>query len=518
MSFPGTDNSSSGSSDDKKKGGKKTPTKRKKKQNSGKNSKNSSKNHKKRKTNHTESSRETRSQKKLREEKERLQQELEEERIKKEKEIKKEQNRKAKLKSERERLRKLKEKRQQQEELKKEQKRKEIEIREQENQKLENIFNMLFKPPQNDLDLRRTNSMNPIFFTYNSDTDEVKSNERVEEETISNFGPQIFKQRDRRTKHIKFTKIFETLDELIEIGETYDPSIHYICNIDMKILHSITESLKELNNMIGMTNFKRSIIDQMVYILTGAYSSSKNPMMHTAIFGTPGTGKTTVCRILAKIYANSGLLSTDKFMCVKRHHFVGKYLGHTAIKTKELLNSIKGGVLFIDEAYSLGPRKSDNDSFAKEAIDTLNAFLSENCDDFICIIAGYKEDIKKCFFGLNQGLERRFTHRYTIEDYSSKEMYEIFNKFVEDEGWKLAEHAIKPSFFEQHKASFPFFGGDIKTFLDKCKVIHCRKFVILDKQEWKTLTKHDIKEGFNVYNSERDIKVADEPQYPNMYI
>lgn len=350
--------------------------------------------------------------------------------------------------------------------------------------------------------------------------EEEEEGEEEEEEKQGNIlGPFLPTINEMTFKHIKFDKIFQSLDELISLGETYDPSIIYICNINMKKLHKITENLKELNSMIGLDKFKTNIIDQLIYILTTDFTDRKEvPMLHTCIYGSPGTGKTTCAEILGKIYASCGILSKGHFKTAKREDFVGEFLGSTSLKTKALLNSCKGGVLFIDEAYSFGNPESKRDSFAKEAVDTINVFLSENFRDFICIIAGYKEQIDKCFFSQNEGLKRRFTNTYTINGYSSEEMAEIFLKFVKDEGWaSLIDKNILNNFFIENKDSFPYYGGDVKTLLDKCKIIHARKTVILEKELWKSLTRKDIEEGFLLYLEERQVKKEDNA-YLSMFI
>ena len=101
-----------------------------------------------------------------------------------------------------------------------------------------------------------------------------------------------------------------------------------------------------------------------------------------------------------------------------------------SVKTSKLLNSCIGGVLFIDEVYSLGPGQKDKDSFSKEAIDTLCGFLSEHKNDFCCIIAGYEEEIQKAFFGSNPGLERRFPFRYTLKDYTDDQLKDIMIRMI----------------------------------------------------------------------------------------
>lgn len=349
------------------------------------------------------------------------------------------------------------------------------------------------------------------------DSNDSSNSEKSEEE--KGEGPEYFLQK--KDKEIKFTKIFETLDELISLGESYDPSINYICNVDIRKLHRIVESLKELNSMIGLTKFKKNIIDQLVYILTTNFSDKiEIPMLHSCIYGPPGVGKTTCSTILGKIYAECGLLTKGTFTLAKREDFVGEFLGSTALKTKKLLQSCKGGVLFIDEVYSFGSHQNDKrDSFAKEAVDTLNTFLSENYKDFICIIAGYKDAVDKCFFSQNEGLRRRFTRTYTMQAYSPEEMADIFVNDIENTAWKISvSKEILNNFFTEHIQSFPYYGGDTKTLFDQCKIIHSRKTIMLDKSLWRTLTQSDIEEGFQLYLEEREIKKEINTSYQHMFL
>lgn len=340
---------------------------------------------------------------------------------------------------------------------------------------------------------------------FSDSLEEEKSTDVIKAED-SKFGPQL--PINKTSEIIKFDKTFDSLIELINLGERYDPSIIYECNINMEKLHRIVPHLKELNNMIGLENFKKSIIDQIVYILTlNSHNKDDKPMLHTCIYGPPGCGKTQISTILAKIYSSCGILSENKFKIVKREDFVAGYLGQTALKTKKLLESMIGGVLFLDEAYSMGSLEN-RDYFAKEAIDTLNVFLSENYSNFILIIAGYEKDIKECFFSQNSGLERRFPYRFTIDGYSSSELSSIFSHFVLTNGWKLSNE-VSNSFlndiFRNNIKCFPFYAGDVKTFFDKCKICHTKKLIILDSSQWKFLTKNDIHEGLALYINEKPI-------------
>ena len=343
--------------------------------------------------------------------------------------------------------------------------------------------------------------------------------EKTEEEKYiekNMYGPFLPKDNEKVVVPIVFDKVFDSLSELISLGERYDPGVEYDCYIDMKKLHKIVEPLKELDTMIGLSRFKRTILDQLVHILT---SGDRVEMMHTCLYSGPGMGKTTCAKILGSIYAKCGLLSKGELVLAKREDFIGEYLGSTTIKTKKLLDRCKGNVLFIDEVYSLGSGNGTNrDSFSKEAIDSLNAFLSENCSDFICIVAGYKEDVERCFFNVNQGLDRRFPYKHFLDNYTPKEMSQMFYKFLRDEQWATdIEEKTLESFFTEHKSSFPYYGGDIKTLIDKCKVLHSRKIIILDKDLWKCLSLSDITEGFSTYLEERQVK-KESPSHLHMYL
>ena len=214
--------------------------------------------------------------------------------------------------------------------------------------------------------------------------------------------------------------------DLIKIGH----SIKLYKNINSIMLWRINPYLEELNSLIGMKMLKESIYCQILYYLQGLHTRNKtHEYLHTMLYGTPGSGKTTVAKIIAKIYQGLNVLSKNSsFKIAHRNDFIAGYLGQTAIKTQKLLNSCVGGVLFIDEVYSLAPKNNDKDSFSKEAIDTLTSFLSEHKHDFCCIAAGYEYDIETCFFSMNKGLKRRFPWVHKIDKYSSLELAKIFLK------------------------------------------------------------------------------------------
>lgn len=296
-----------------------------------------------------------------------------------------------------------------------------------------------------------------------------------------------------------------SIKDLIEIGKT----IKFYKNLDTIMLWRITPYLEELDKMVGMQSLKETVFYQVIYYLQGMHTRGKNEeYLHTVIYGSPGTGKTSTAKIIGKLYQAMNILSEDgPFKIAYRDDFLAGYLGQTANKTKKLLKSCIGGVLFIDEVYSLAPRNSDKDSFAKEAIDTLTGFLSEHKNDFCCIIAGYEDEIKKCFFSMNKGLERRFPWVHSIPKYSSDDLYDIFIKMVNEMGWEISfnrKELVK--IFEENEEYFKNAGGDIETFISKCKMMHSRRVFSMPKEHKFVLTREDIIEAleFMKKNNKRE--------------
>ncbi len=365
------------------------------------------------------------------------------------------------------------------------------------------IFEMLLKKPDNNID--------------------EESNIVVKKDKY-HFDPKIeYKELDLDIKSI---------DDLINLGKSYDKSINY--PIDMKTLNNLVEPLIELKNTIGMQTIKKNIVKQLLYYLQDLNDDSN--MMHTVITGPPGVGKTMLGIMLSKIYYNMGILkkTKDKFInpitgekedfkfnIVRRSDLIGEYVGHTAVKTQKAIEKSFGGVMFIDEAYSLG-NKENKDIFSKECIDTINQNLTENKDKFICIIAGYKEEIEKCFFSYNEGLKRRFVFRYNVDKYTSRELAEIFFSKIDKSNWKFFDETnnLKTKvydFFKENYKFFPNFGGDIELFILSCKLSHSMRIFGKSFTIRKKITFDDITEGLNLFLSH---KASDKDKTPllNMYL
>jgi hypothetical protein len=299
--------------------------------------------------------------------------------------------------------------------------------------------------------------------------------------------------------------VVNTLDDLIFLGSFYHCRMRVEYNgIDMKILYNIKEALVELNNMIGLTKIKEEIVNTIIYfLLTKNLSKEINSdMMHAVITGSPGCGKTTFIEILAKVYVGLGVLKKGHIVKTRRSELIGKYLGHTAVQTQKKIEEAHGGILLIDEAYALG-NPEGKDSFSKECLDTLNQALSENKNDFICIIAGYKNALESSFFKYNEGLKRRFPFRYDIDKYTSDELSMILLKKIEEYGhYGVHKESLwKPEFtkaqlqkiIKDNYKSFLNQGGDMETLFLNAKIVQNKRVFLLEKEEKKKLLLSDIK-------------------------
>jgi hypothetical protein len=241
---------------------------------------------------------------------------------------------------------------------------------------------------------------------------------------------------------------------------------------------------------------------------------TKGDFMHTVIYGPPGSGKTEVAKIIGRIFSNLGILNKKIFKKVSRNDLVAGYLGQTAIKTKDMIKASLGGVLFIDEAYSLG-NSEKKDSFAKECVDTLCEALSEHKHNWMVIIAGYEKELNDCFFSLNEGLNSRFTWRFKLDAYKPSELKSIYVKQVSDYGWKIAAAAgaapvdtdILPlSWFESQMDYFTTYGRDMETLFTKTKIAHSRRVFCLPMCEKKIITFADLENGFKLFIENPEVK------------
>lgn len=300
----------------------------------------------------------------------------------------------------------------------------------------------------------------------------------------------------------------ESLDDLIDFCERY-----FGDRYDIYQLYRLSQPLKELNNLIGMKRLKESIVDLVTYEISNLKTYGEEDFLHTVLVGPPGTGKTTAANILAKIYCELGCIDTANVVHAKRQDFIAGYVGQSEDKTKKMIESAFGGVLFIDEAYSLGAGNR-TDCFSKAIIDILNQYLSEHRKDFICIIAGYEKELKENFFSINSGLERRFPWKFKTDKYSIEELREIFLLKLKQNGWFCEEGICKEVMTDDK--DYPMAGGSIENLFTCCKFVHARR-IFGSEGEKKVLSKEDMVNGLKRYKETIESKEKG-LAYPHMYI
>jgi SpoVK/Ycf46/Vps4 family AAA+-type ATPase len=198
--------------------------------------------------------------------------------------------------------------------------------------------------------------------------------------------------------------------------------------------------MQTVHAMIGLSNVKAEIADLADLIASArareeAGLPAPSTSRHLVFAGPPGTGKTTVARLYGQLLAALGVLKTGQMVEVGRADLVGQYIGHTAQKTKDVFEKARGGILFIDEAYTLAPPDAGND-FGREAIDTLVKLMEDHRDEIVVIAAGYTADMDR-FLASNAGLASRFSHHIEFPSYTADEMVAIFERLAAAGGYQL---------------------------------------------------------------------------------
>ncbi|OJV24240.1 MAG: hypothetical protein BGO32_04325 [Bacteroidetes bacterium 37-13] len=255
-------------------------------------------------------------------------------------------------------------------------------------------------------------------------------------EAKMNLGLRIMKRDDVN----ELSQEQLSLVEVSDIKKVFDTKRKRKANIKVneKLLK---DALKELDALVGIKNIKEEIYE-LVKLVRFYEEEGKDILnrfsLHSVFIGNPGTGKTTVARIVAKIYKALGLLERGHTVEVDRQGLVAGYLGQTAIKTDEIINSAKGGVLFIDEAYSLG----EGNDYGREAVETLLKRMEDMRGEFAVIVAGYTEPMER-FVNSNPGLKSRFDKTYTFNDYSIGDLCNIAMSLLKKESYQLDEVSQK---------------------------------------------------------------------------
>lgn len=207
---------------------------------------------------------------------------------------------------------------------------------------------------------------------------------------------------------------------------------------------SIDEIFEELDNLVGLEKVKK-MLRELVDLITLKEKSKdilniKSINLHMVFLGNPGTGKTTVARIVSKILYNLKYIKQDKLLEVTSKDLVAEYVGQTSIKTANVVQKALGGVLFIDEAYSLASGKGEGNSFNEEAVATLIQAMENNRDNLVVIFAGYTKEMQD-FLNLNSGIVSRIGYTVEFEDYTVDELWQIFNQMMTKAGFIVSKEA-----------------------------------------------------------------------------
>ena len=309
------------------------------------------------------------------------------------------------------------------------------------------------------------------------------------------------------------------------------------------------ESLIKLTSMIGLTKVKTSIYEQLAYAITMADKVKHSPpMLHTIITGPPGCGKSNLATIIANLLASISslrkqpdklkiqaesledyiekLIASDivlapsepvKFVKASRDDLIGKYQGHTAVKTRNIIKSALGGVLYIDEAYQLLNNEEGKDSFGRECLTTLNEAMSEHPDDLIVIFSGYS-DCMEALFKVQPGLKRRFMWQFFVDPYSPDEIAQIFMKQMTDDDWKVTfsvDYLVK--LITDNLKYFNYYGGSTLQLKYFSILSYCRDKLIKSDVPEYTITEAMIENGLSRLKDNNQVQGADLSIYQHMY-
>lgn len=260
-------------------------------------------------------------------------------------------------------------------------------------------------------------------------------------------------------------------------------------------------SLEKLNSMIGMEEVKKQI-NQIINYIKVNKKRGNMPSLHMCFLGNPGTGKTTVARIVGEIFSKMNILSDkDIFVEAQRNDLIGKYVGQTAPKTKEVIDRANGGVLFIDEAYSISAYIQDEGGrdYGAECIATLIKEMEDKRDSLCVILAGYSKEMQH-MLNVNPGFESRVQFKINFPDYTEEELYDIFKEMAKKENYNLSSNLKKVliEYFTQEKQKENFANARcVRNLFEKIKFEQADRVAQNERENPNLIKKCDIENVIN---------------------
>jgi len=268
------------------------------------------------------------------------------------------------------------------------------------------------------------------------------------------------------------------------------------------------DSFKELEHLIGLQEVKKMLAEITAFVLIQNKRRQQQlrtdaTTLHMIFKGNPGTGKTTVARILGRILNDIGVLSKGHLVEAERADLVGEYIGHTAQKTREMIKKASGGILFIDEAYTLA--QGGEKDFGKECVATLVKAMEDNRDNLIIILAGYSDEMDR-FMRSNPGLRSRFPIHINFSDYDAEELFQIALQMYQDRDYELSNRCrwkLKQMLTEFVRSRHPHSGNAryVRNLAEKSIRLQALRIVdreILNRRELITIEDIDLPEPTSI--------------------
>jgi len=305
-------------------------------------------------------------------------------------------------------------------------------------------------------------------------------------------------------------------DELSEKSDANQEPANDLNIHQPDVSKSLEELVEELNTFIGLATVKKSVsnfIDFLKFLQERekhGLKSDNNLSINAVFLGNPGTGKTTIARLLGNIFKAMGILEKGHVVEVDRAGLVGQYIGETAQKTDKVISEAMGGVLFIDEAYTLVKKGGSGQDFGQEAIDILLKRMEDKKGEFVVITAGYPNEMET-FLSSNPGMKSRFNHFFNFEDYTPDELIAIYKLMLDKDQYLIEEKAellLRKEFINLYRKRDKTFGNArlVRKFVDDTKMELSKRFLSLPDEEKtkENITKVIEEDILNILSVERE--------------